>query len=907
MSLHTTGGVILSDKNMDTEEIKEVFDDKGIEEIEEKKRKKKIRKENTKPKKKKRKKKHRHLFLKIFIILIILLCIGGVIGGIYVYDKVKDDLTEAVDKANAVIATMTPDDFNSRVSTNIYDKDGNLLKELKTVDYIYRKYDELNPEVFKALVAVEDSRFYEHDGLDLKGFIRAMYSTVIKHQKQGGSTITQQLAKNVYLTMDQTVWRKISEAIIADELETRYTKHQILEFYVNNINYGNGCYSIESAANYYFGKNTTELSIAEIALLTGIPNNPTLYDPINNFENAMKRKDKVLNAMKHENMLTEEQYQEEKNREIVLSINGKVIDNLISDYAQSYAVSEAVESLMKYYGFEFRYDFNTEEERDTYFQSYNDEYKKYYSEIISGGYDIYTSIDMDVQNRLQDIVNDEMSIFTDVNADTGIYAKQASATVIDNKTGLVVGIVGGRTQDDVNNSYNRAFLAARQPGSTIKPIIVYTPAMELGYNANSTLVDEAIPDGPKNAYTGYAGKVSLRYAVEQSINTTAYKLTSEIGIDNSLKYLSNMKFKYLSSYDKQSNSIGLGGFTYGMTTVEMASAYSTLARNGEYMDATNLTKVYDRTAKTTIYENTYEKTKIYDDGAAYLMTDVLKSVMTSGTGTQYKLSGNVEQAGKTGTTNDAKDLWFCGYTPNYAMSVWVGDDTPSAQSDITAQGYIWKRMMSTMNNDGKFEKPKSVYEENGTLKYSKDTATNLTKVNEDAENARIESESDDVNAFKTKIATITSKEKLAYAYIDLFNNYYISDSSEIATVNSLIEHGDKIMESIDDKSLAKQYNTAKSNLQARVDTLKQSYEKGTSESQMDIIWNNIKNEFYIKKPTFEETKPDDTTDNTENVDKKDEETPDETPSDDQINDNENKNDGNKEDTSDKVSNTEMRN
>ena len=885
------------------QEIDETLEEKLERKPKQKKRKKKQKKKEGKTRKQKKKKSH-HIFRKLFLLAFIGAMIAVVVFGIKTYDKIKDDLTEAIDKSNQIIAKMSIDDFNSRVSTNIYDKDGNLLKELKTVDYIYKTYNEINPRVWDALVAVEDSRFYEHDGLDLKGFIRAMYSTVVKHQKQGGSTITQQLAKNVYLTMDQTVWRKISEAIIAEELETRYSKHQILEFYVNNINYGNGCYSIESAANYYFGKNTTDLSIAEIALLTGIPNNPTLYDPINNFDNALKRKDKVLKAMYRENMLTDKEYEEEKAREIILSINGTVIDNLISDYAQSYAVSEAVESLMNYYGFEFKYDFNSEEERDTYFQTYSNEYKKYYSEIVSGGYDIYTSIDPNVQSRLQDIVNDEMSIFADVNEETGIYAKQASATVIDNKTGLVVGIVGGRTQDGVNNSYNRAALAARQPGSTIKPIIVYTPAMELGYNANSTLVDEAIEDGPKNAYTGYAGKVSLRYAVEQSINTTAYKLTSEIGIDKSLSYLSNMKFKDLSSYDKQANSIGLGGFTYGTTTVERASAYSTLARNGQYMDATNLTKVYDRTAKTTIYENTYEKTKIYDDGAAYLMTDVLKSVITNGTGMNYKLDGVKEQAGKTGTTNDAKDLWFCGYTPNYAMSVWVGDDTPSPQGDITAQGYIWKRMMSTLNNSGEFPKPQSVYTENGTLKYSKDTASNLEKVNEDKEASRIASENEAVAAFRIKEKTATTKESLAYAYIDLFNNYVISDSSEFSTINSFIKNGDKLMESIDNEDLKKEYKDAKKDLQARVASMKSYYEQDTSKSQMDDIWNNIKNDFYIKKPDFveetsTETKDDQTIDNKDDEIKTD-------PSDEGTKDDSDIDDGKDEETPE-ISNTQIRN
>lgn len=832
-----------------------------------------IEKIKKKPKKKRKKPNWKKIkpFLWIFLLIeIICICGIGLYFGIKTYDKMSGDITETVEKTNQIIANMSEDDFNSRVPTTIYDKDGNVLKEIKTVDYIYRTYEELNPEVFDALVAVEDNRFYEHDGLDLKGFTRAMYYTFVKHQTQGGSTITQQLAKNVYLTMEQTVWRKFSEAIIANELETRYTKHQILEFYVNNINYGNGCYSIESAANYYFGKNTTELSIAEIAFLTGIPNNPTVYNPLTNFDNANSRKEKVLNAMKREHMITETEYKEECNREIVLTVSEKNIDNLITDYAQNYAINKAVESLMKYYGFEFKYDFNTEEERSTYFQTYSDEYKKYYSEILSGGYDIYTSIDTNIQNTLQSIVNSEMSRYTQINENTGIYMKQSSATIIDNRTGLVVGIVGGRTQDGVDNSYNRAYLGARQPGSTIKPLIVYTPAMELGYNANSTLNDSAISGGPSNAYSGYYGNVSLRFAVEQSINTTAYKLTQEIGIENSLNYLSKMNFKYLSSIDKQSQTIGLGGFTYGVTTVEMASAYSTLARNGQYIDATNVTKVYDRTSKTTIYENSYEKKKIYDDGAAYLMTDVLHSVITHGTGKPYQLNGVSAQAGKTGTTNNAKDLWFCGYTPNYSMAVWVGDDTPSEQGDITAQGYIWKKMMSTLSHGSEFERPASVYEENGVLKYSKEASTNLTKVNEEKEQSRKNTEKTQISNFTFKTVNSYSINSLAEKYISLFENYTVSDVSEFPTIQNMITNGDKLMELISDTSLKAKYEKAKETLQNKVEILKSTYESDNTETQKNELWNKIKSDFYTKKPTFvrENTKEE----TPENPDKKDEET-----------------------------------
>lgn len=809
--------------------------------------------------KKKTKKKHSlsKIMKRVLLLLIIGLFIVIIYGGCYIYSKIENNISESVNKSNKIISEMSKDDFNSRTPTNIYDKDGNLIKQLKTVDYVYKKYDELNPIVFKALIAVEDNRFYEHDGIDLKGLARAMYSSVVRHQSQGGSTITQQLAKNVYLTMDKTLWRKISEVVIAQELEKRYSKHQILEFYVNNINYGNGCYSIESAANYYFGKSTKDLSIAEIALLTGIPNNPTIYDPITKFKNANNRKDSILNKMYQLNMISKKQLDEEKNREIVLNIKKSELDNVVTDYAQSYAVHEAVEFIMSYYGFQFKYDFTNEEERKTYWNTYDTEYKKYYSELITGGYDIYTSIDQNIQNQLQQIVNSKMSIYTDINNSTGIYKKQSSATVIDNKTGLVIGIVGGRTQDGVNNSYNRAFLAARQPGSTIKPIIVYTPAIENGYNANSTLVDEYIQNGPKNAYSGYTGKVSLRTAVAKSINTVAYKLTQEVGVEKSLNYLSNMKYKYLSPTDKESKTIGLGGFTYGTTTVEMASAYSTLARNGQYIDATNITKIYDRTTKETIYENTYETKKIYDDGAAYLMTDVLKSVLTDGTGKSFQLPNISEQAGKTGTTNSEKDLWFCGYTPSYSMAVWVGDDIPTSQGHLSTQGYIWKEMMTRLNeghSDEIFEKPSCVYSENGTLKYKKTKTDSKLIKNTSDEKSRLNAETNAIATFSYKNdINVIDADEILNGYIKLFNNLSITSAEDFPIIAKYIENGNQIKNKSSNTKLIKSYENAKSKVNSKVQMIKDSYNKQVrqqEESQMDSIWNNILSDFNNRKPSI---------------------------------------------------------
>lgn len=316
-----------------------------------------------------------------------------------------------------------------------------------------------------------------------------------------------------------------------------------------------------------------------------------------------------------------------------------------------------------------------------------------------------------------------------------------------------------------------------------------------------------------------------------------------------------MNFKYLSSEDKQSSTIGLGGFTYGVTTVEMASAYSTLARNGKYIEATNIIKMYDRTTKTTIYENTYEKKQIYDDGAAYLMTDVLKTVMDSGTGTRFKLSNMSAQAGKTGTTNSGKDLWFCGYTPSYSMSVWMGDDIPSKQSELPTQGKIWNKMMTNLNqdkSDEEFVKPTTVYEENGTLKYDKNKKENELLENQNAEKSRVAEETQELKNFKYK-ANISQNEAeiVLKNYISIFNHCTIQDSSEFSTYNKYIENADKVKEKVSNTAILKNYEKAKKKLQNKIQAVKDSYNennKEDEETQKNNIWNNIIIDFENRKP-----------------------------------------------------------
>lgn len=669
--------------------------------------------------------------------------------------------------------------------------------------------------------------------------MRAFYSTIFKGQTQGGSTITQQLSKNIFLTMEQTLWRKLEEAVIAQELEKMYSKEQILEFYVNNVNYANGCYSIESASKYYFNKETEELSLAECAFLVGIPNNPTVFNPIKKMENTLNRKNKILDDMFNAGMITEEELKTEKEREIVLDVQEVKLDNsLDNNYALNYAVQKATENLMKYNGFQFRYTFSTDEERATYFKMYDEAYAESRQELVAGGYKVETSIDMKAQNKLQSIVDSKLSGYKKINKNNGLYMKQGSATVVDNETGNVIAIVGGRTQE--GNNYNRAVLGARQPGSVIKPLVSYTPAFEIGYVPDEKMEDKAIKNGPKNWYSGYKGYVTLRYATEISLNTIPYRLTSQVGAENAIQYLANMKFKYLTPNDSKYPIISVGGFERGVTTSEMASAYSTLARNGEFIEPTNVQKITKVGVDEVVYENKHTKTRVYDAGASYLMTDTLKGVNSKSHGTGYRnrLRNYEYQAGKSGTTDDAKDYWFCGYTPHYSMSVWVGDDIPSSQSyDANyATGYIWRDMMEYLHEDKEvidFEKPESIYtDKKGVLRTELSTENSLINERKEAEEKRklneIKEQKDRLSDEEYRIVHGLSAEEenarevVANEKINILANYSFTNLSQINEVNEILANALNAIDNVKRKSAYDKLMTSYNSYKTKFENIRMS-------------------------------------------------------------------------------------
>jgi len=648
--------------------------------------------------KKTRKKKKSNLFKMVRLAMLMTLVFG--LGAcVLLLIKYEPTLSALTDDADLKIATIDISTFRSRETTKIYDDDEKLLKTLSAYEYDYLTNDEIPKNVKNATIAIEDERFYEHNGIDLRSYARVAWLFVKSGGKtiQGGSGITQQLVKNIFLTSEKSLKRKYEEMVISLKLEQIYSKDKILEFYLNNIYYNHGAYGIGAAAHTYFNKTVEELSLAETAMLVGIPNRPEKYDPVDQFDNAMARKDVVLAKLKELGYITDKQYEAAVSEEIVLDMPEN--DSEKENYAVSYTISEAAKKLMELSGFEFQYDFDSDSDRKTYQVAYNTLYTEMDSKIRSGGYSIYTSINQDKQTTLQSSLNDGLSEFTSTDNESGLYETQGAGVCIDNETGSVVAIVGGRTQTDAANTFNRAYLAYRQPGSAIKPLIAYTPAFDLGLFPFSLMKDYKIEGGPKNSHDKFYGNVTLRYAAELSINTIPYQILLKYKPQNLLHYLTDMEFTGIVDGDVNAG-IAIGGFTKGITPVELAGGYSTLSRNGSFLETTCLNKIIN-IGGDVIYENQQEETRIYKKESAYMMTDVLEGAVNESYATGYgnKISG-FQTAGKTGTTNDMKDGWFAGYTPRYTTVVWVGNDTPSKINGLYGNTYpatIWRSFMTKIH------------------------------------------------------------------------------------------------------------------------------------------------------------------------------------------------------------------
>ena len=363
-----------------------------------------------------------------------------------------------------------------------------------------------------------------------------------------------------------------------------------------------------------------------------------------------------------------------------------------NDYVETYAYYCATRALMEQSGFVFRYSFATEQERAAYDESYDALYAECQQKLYTGGYQIYTSFDLALQEELQQTVDNALSRFSDVNEE-GVYELQASAVCINNETGYVQAMVGGRKQDFAGYTLNRAYQSFRQPGSAIKTLIVYTPLFEQNYTPESVVVDEPIEDGPRNANGAYIGETTVRTAVERSINTIAWRMLEQLSPEKGLSYLKEMNFAKLDAQDYRP-AAALGGFTNGVSALEMAAGYAAIANDGKYRVPTCIVKILDASGNE-VYVSAQEEKQVYRQNAARMMTDVLTGVFKNGTGKGLGLK-DMPCAGKTGTTNDQKDGWFAGYTRYYTTSVWVGYDMPRKLEGLmgyTYPGEIWQSFM----------------------------------------------------------------------------------------------------------------------------------------------------------------------------------------------------------------------
>lgn len=627
-------------------------------------------------------------------VIIILVLLAALVAGIWVYHKYAQPVLALRAKAEAIAATSKEEDFKSALTSVVYDVSGEKISTLRSekASY-YLSYEELPKAAVDVMLVTEDKKFYAHKGVDLLANVRAFYY-LLKNKgeiTQGGSTITQQLARNIYLTNEVSYERKLVEVFLAWELEEKYSKNEILEYYLNNIYFGNGYYGIQAAAYGYFGRSVKDLSLSETIFICAIPNNPSLYDPKVRMNKTLERRDRMLKQMLEDGKITQAEHDAAVAEEIVLGKASVTRHN----YVETYAYYCAIRALMEQDGFIFRREFTGDEDRAAYEEHYDASYSYWQQKLYTGGYRIYTSIDLDKQALLQEAVNEGTSDFTEVNEE-GTYKLQSSAVCIDNETGYVVAIVGGREQEYVGYTLNRAYQSFRQPGSSIKPLIIYTPWFERGLTPDSMVLDAKFEDGPKNSGS-YLGEITVRKALEQSKNTVAWKLFTELTPETGLDYLLRMKFRRIVAMDYVP-AASLGGLTYGVSALEMASAYSALENDGVFRSPTCILRITDIDGNEVVGD-TIKKTRIYEQNAARMTTDVLKGVMTVGTARKNNLE-NAIAAGKTGTADDRKDGWFVGYTAYYTTAVWVGCDLPKKIEDLSGSTYplsIWKSYMDTIH------------------------------------------------------------------------------------------------------------------------------------------------------------------------------------------------------------------
>ena len=548
-------------------------------------------------------------------------------------------------------------------SSHIYDTNGNEIANIHADENREPvKIAQVPKDLQNAFVAVEDNRFYDHMGVDPRGIARAIYANLRgRTVTEGGSTITQQLAKNAYLTQDRTLKRKIQEVFLALQLERQYTKQEILELYLNQIYFGQGAYGVQAAAQTYFGKNVEDLDLDECAMLAGIPKSPNYYSPQNNLQAAQERKATVLDQMAKYGYITETEAAKTKKMEPTI-VKPKPKD---TTNQAAYFVDYVTQLMIDKYGADA---------------------------VYKEGLKIYTTIDMDMQKAAEDAMKNLPNSRVDAN---GVQQPQGALVAIDPHNGYIKAMVGGRGTDQ----FNRATMAERQPGSAFKPF-VFAAALENKFTPSTVIDDSPMKVGdwsPQNYNRTFNGKVTLRYVAEQSLNVPTVKIAQKLGIDKPIYYAQEMgisSFVLDGPQNDRNLSTALGGLTKGVTPLELVSAYGTFANKGVHVDPVAVTKVLDRNGKVLEQAEPKQRSVISEQSAAEL-TDMLQGVIQKGTGTRANIGRPA--AGKTGTTSDYHDAWFVGYTPDLVAGVWIGSDDNSSLGGMSGgltPAVIWKAFMS---------------------------------------------------------------------------------------------------------------------------------------------------------------------------------------------------------------------
>ena len=620
--------------------------------------------------------------LVILLKLIAVLFVVGTLGVFAIIIKYRLELPN--------IQSMV-EDYKPRMATTIYDKNNNVVDVLEAESRDAVKLEDVSPYVKEAFLAIEDKKFYSHHGLHFKGIIRAVLTNFLKGKAtQGGSSITQQLAKNAFLTPERTFARKVKEAILTYQIERTYTKDEILERYLNEIYFGSGSYGIKNAADQYFRKDPKDLNIAEAALLAGIPNRPTKYDPNRSLENALHRQQIILKEMFEDGRITKEEYEEAlaykfelENEENVKNVpkNTSIIYNRRPKKAYN---NPELTTIVENYLAEI----------------YDDE------QIYSSGLKIYTTIDLDYQKVARDTFN----------AYPYFKNKEINGAMVtlDPFTGGIVSIVGGKNFKAGN--FDRATMARRQLGSSFKPF-VYLKALEEGYEPYSVVVNDFVAYGkwaPKNFDGRYTFNSTLVNSLNLSLNIPAVKLMDAVTVD---AFKEEMTDKIKLSSEIQNLTTALG--SVDSTPVNTAANFSIFV-NGGYIVKPNIIREIRDNQDILIYVADIEKVKAFDSVDVSVITAMLKSVVSNGTATKARVvdkSGRpIQQGGKTGTTSEHRTAWFVGITPEYVTVCYIGrDDNKPMYGKMTggsAVAPMWARYYQTLINKGLYTPGKFEFLEN---------------------------------------------------------------------------------------------------------------------------------------------------------------------------------------------------